>query len=89
MQFLEETLKNTEIDSDYLKVPNLGKHYTLKWAQESRWDGKNDTGKSNSIPVDKKKGLSSYNCTSPGERSKKSRDCKYDIFIYSIVLKLV
>ena len=60
-------------------MPNLGKHYTLKWAQESRWDGKNESSKNSPVSSDKKKGLSPYNSTTPGERAKKPRDCKYVI----------
>jgi len=34
IKFLEELLRSHEDDSEYLKVPPLGMHYTEKWAEE-------------------------------------------------------
>lgn len=33
-QVLEDILRSHEDDADYQKVPSLGKHYSIKWAQE-------------------------------------------------------
>ncbi|KAG1667391.1 Transcriptional adapter 3-A [Nymphon striatum] len=34
IKFLEELITQHEDDADYHKIPALGKHYSLKWAQE-------------------------------------------------------
>ena len=34
MKFLEDSIKSSEDDSEYYKVPALGKHYSEKWALE-------------------------------------------------------
>ena len=33
-QMLEDFLNNQTDESEYMKVPPLSKHYTLRWAQE-------------------------------------------------------
>lgn len=33
-QMLEDLINNPNDDSDYYKTPPLGRHYTLRWAQE-------------------------------------------------------
>ncbi|RWS30231.1 transcriptional adapter 3-like protein [Leptotrombidium deliense] len=80
VQVLEDMLKAYEDESEYFKVPNLGKHYTLKWAQEDRWDKKDDPKNSSN---DKKKGLSPSNNVSPNDSRKsaknnKNKDIKVD-----------
>ena len=31
---IEELITNHNEDSEYFKIPPLGRHYTLRWAQE-------------------------------------------------------
>ena len=49
---MSEELKSYESDSEFYKMPNLGKHYSLKWDDNDMIDQK-----------DKKKGLSASNCS--------------------------
>ncbi|XP_054161572.1 transcriptional adapter 3-A-like [Oppia nitens] len=56
IKFLSEEIKCYENESEFYKIPNLGKHYSLKW------DDTNIIGQK-----DKKKGLSASNCS--GSRS--------------------
>lgn len=34
MQFVEELIAGHNDDEEYLKVPPLGRHYTLRWAED-------------------------------------------------------
>ncbi|KAK7018684.1 transcriptional adaptor 3 [Halocaridina rubra] len=38
IKMLEELINNANDDSDYIKIPPLGRHYTLRWAQEDLQD---------------------------------------------------
>ncbi|RWS15841.1 transcriptional adapter 3-like protein [Dinothrombium tinctorium] len=75
IKLLEDMIKSYEEDSEYFKIPNLGKHYSLKWAQEDRWENKKEEAKGSAN--DKKKGLSPSNNVSP-KSAKKSKECKND-----------
>lgn len=63
---ITDLLSTYEDDSEYYKIPNLGKHYTLKWEQEDLTE-KRDTKHGS----DKKKGLSASNNSSSASKSKK------------------
>ncbi|KAI1289978.1 Transcriptional adapter 3 [Halotydeus destructor] len=58
VKMLEEMLKSYDEDSDVYKVPNLGKHYTLKWAY---LDDSLEAKKVSPRSMEKKKGLSPAN----------------------------
>jgi transcriptional adapter 3 len=82
LKVLEDLLKSYDDDADYLsllKVPSLGKHYSMKWATiDDHWDGKKEGSKSSS---EKKKGLSAVNSVMSPEKGrfgKKSKDSKGD-----------
>ncbi|KAK3101407.1 hypothetical protein FSP39_003347 [Pinctada imbricata] len=47
VKFLEDLLISHEDDSDYLKVPSLGKHYSEKWAEEDLLEEQRDGAKIN------------------------------------------
>lgn len=63
-QMLSEAVKAYEEDTEYFKIPNLGKHYTLKWEQEDLLDDRKGSSKKNSNSSNKKKGLSPLNSSS-------------------------
>lgn len=74
LQFLEEMLKQCEVEDELYKIPPLGRN--LKWPGDDSWNSKNDSKTSSSI--EKKEGLSPYNSASLSEKSsKKSRDSRY------------
>lgn len=61
-------MKNYEDDGDLFKIPNLGKHYSLKWtAVDDSWEGKSKDAKGS----EKKRGLSAANSVSDKLRNGK------------------
>lgn len=69
---LNEIIKSYDDDAEYYKVPNLGKHYSLKWEQDDVMDDRKTNSKH--MNSDKKKGLSASNSASSSSvtHSKKS-----------------
>ena len=61
-QDLNEQLKSYENDTEFYKIPNLGKHYSLNWDDNAIVETKS-----------KKKCLSASNCTSGSSPNNKSR----------------
>lgn len=63
-------MKNYEDDNDLYKVPNLGKHYSLKWsALDDSWE----TNKKDSPKGEKRKGLSAANSVTATEKSRNGK----------------
>lgn len=78
IKYLEEILKQCEVDDDLLKVPTIGKNNHTSCKLDDSWESKNDSSKSNTA-LEKKKGLSPYNSATPGEKcSKKNKDSRND-----------
>ena len=68
---LEDLVKVHEEDSEYYKIPGLGKHYSIKWAQEDLLEEQKESAKLN----DKRRGLnnsSSLNATDSDKLLKKA-----------------
>ncbi|KAB7500211.1 Transcriptional adapter 3 [Armadillidium nasatum] len=45
LQMLEELLNSQNDDAEYMKIPPLGRHYTLRWAQEDLLDEQKESSK--------------------------------------------
>lgn len=78
LKFLEDLIKQHEEDSDYYKVPTLGKHYSIKWAQEDMVEEQKEGSKIN----DKRRGLSNSaalnSCESEKLLKKAEKECDDD-----------
>ncbi|GAB6029025.1 transcriptional adaptor 3 [Chamberlinius hualienensis] len=53
IKIIEDLVKSHEEDSEYYKIPGLGKHYSIKWAQEDLIEEQKESGKD----LDKRRGL--------------------------------
>ncbi|XP_076371072.1 transcriptional adaptor 3 isoform X2 [Tachypleus tridentatus] len=76
IKVLEDLIKTHEEDAEYYKIPTLGKHYSLKWAQEDMVEEQKEGAKTN----DKRRGLSnnsSLNSTD-AEKLLKKVDKEYE-----------
>lgn len=75
IKMLEDLVKVHEEDSEYYKIPGLGKHYSIKWAQEDLLEEQKESAKLN----DKRRGLnnsSSLNATDSDKLLKKAeKEC--------------
>ncbi|XP_070533893.1 transcriptional adapter 3-like [Ptychodera flava] len=68
LKVIEDLMKSTEDESEYTKVPPLGKHYTMRWAQEDLIEEQ----KEGSRIHDKKRGSALGNSTSPNTNDAKA-----------------
>lgn len=88
VKMLEDMLKSYDEDvlAEFMKIPNLGKHYTQKWAMmesDSCWDMKKDN--SGVTKGEKKKGLSQSNSADGKGKNKKVKlDSKY---VFPLIFK--
>lgn len=78
IKLLEDLIKNHEEDSEYYKIPGLGKHYSIKWAQEDLLEEQKEGAKVN----EKRRGLnnsSNLNATDSEKLLKKAeKECNDD-----------
>ncbi|GAB1602831.1 transcriptional adapter 3-like isoform X2 [Argonauta hians] len=77
MKVLEEVLVTIKDDSEFFKIPPLGKHYSERWAQEDIMDEQKEGGKIS----DKRRSNNSSAATNSNESSsllKKSETCSND-----------
>jgi len=73
LKVITDHLKSYENDSEFHKIPNLGKHYSLKWEHNDLLDQKEQSSHSGS---DKKKGLSASNNASGSSGAQSSNKSK-------------
>lgn len=78
IKLLEDLIKSHEEDSEYYKIPGLGKHYSIKWAQEDLLEEQKEGAKVN----EKRRGLnnsSNLNATDSEKLLKKAeKECGDD-----------
>ncbi|XP_077990041.1 transcriptional adapter 3-like isoform X2 [Glandiceps talaboti] len=68
LKVLEEFMKSNEDEAEYYKVPPLGKHYTMRWAQEDLIEEQKEGARIH----DKKRGSALGNSTSPNTNDAKA-----------------
>uniref|UniRef100_T1J1J5 Rho GTPase-activating protein 190 n=1 Tax=Strigamia maritima TaxID=126957 RepID=T1J1J5_STRMM len=78
LKFLEDLIKIHDDDSEYQKIPALGKHYSIKWAQEDMLEEQKEGSKIG----DKRRGLSNSSslnsCEAEKLLKKAERECDDD-----------
>ncbi|XP_023242315.1 transcriptional adapter 3-B-like [Centruroides sculpturatus] len=66
IKVLEDLIKSHDDDADYYKIPALGKHYSLKWAQEDLLEEQKEGAKIN----ERRRGLSNNSSLNSSEPEK-------------------
>ncbi|CAG5123926.1 unnamed protein product [Candidula unifasciata] len=84
LRVIEEMLKSYDEETEYLKIPALGVHYTQRWAEEDLMEEQNDGTKLSDRKKKKSPSNNEMNVTTyaqTGVLLKKAELCKTDYFM--------